>query len=180
MSEEINRKIRLLAGRCYVVLLEPDQAGTAQIAQISKEGGAPINGVEYFEPVGFSSRPPAGEGVEGLVVCRAGDTEQAMLVCVGARKYRIPLEDGESAIFNTPHGDFVKIKADRDIHVKAAGNVLVESPTAEFTGNVLVRGNLTVEGDTTLSSSVTSNGVNISGDHTHNSNGSGNQTDVPQ
>lgn len=53
------------------------------------------------------------------------------------------------------------------ITMNPSGVVTVNTPTAIFTNDVTVRGDLTVEGATRLSSSVTSNNVNISDDHAH-------------
>lgn len=53
------------------------------------------------------------------------------------------------------------------ISIKAETKVIVDCPDAEFTGNIKILGNLEVIGDSTLSSTVTSNGKDISDTHTH-------------
>lgn len=53
------------------------------------------------------------------------------------------------------------------INIKANTKVTVDAPDAEFTGNVKIFGNLEVIGSTSLSSTVTSNGKDISDTHKH-------------
>lgn len=59
------------------------------------------------------------------------------------------------------------IAADGTMTLKANTKVTVNAPDAEFTGNVLVQGNLEVTGETTLSDTVTSNSKDISDTHKH-------------
>lgn len=56
---------------------------------------------------------------------------------------------------------------DGTAELKANVKVTVDAPDSEFTGNVKINGNLEVLGDTTLASTVTSNGKDISDTHTH-------------
>lgn len=54
-----------------------------------------------------------------------------------------------------------------DAVVNATGSVEVTTPTMTLNGNMIINGNLDVTGASTLSSTVTSGGVNISDDHDH-------------
>lgn len=51
--------------------------------------------------------------------------------------------------------------------ITASTSITFDTPTATFTGNVIIDGNLTVNGTSSLSSTVTSSGTNISNTHTH-------------
>jgi phage baseplate assembly protein gpV len=72
---------------------------------------------------------------------------------------RPSLAEGEVAVYHPTTGTMIKLQAD--------GDVLVSAPNVRFTGNVDIDGDLNVDGATTLSASVTSNGVNISDTHVH-------------
>ena len=54
-----------------------------------------------------------------------------------------------------------------DATIKASSTVIIDSPESTFTGNVTIDMNLDVTGNTTLSSTVTSGGKDISDTHTH-------------
>lgn len=56
---------------------------------------------------------------------------------------------------------------DGNIKVKADTKLLIETPLSEFSNDVLIKGELEVQGSTTLSADVTSNGKDISDTHTH-------------
>ncbi|HVT35410.1 MAG TPA: hypothetical protein VHE37_07500, partial [Nevskiaceae bacterium] len=56
-------------------------------------------------------------------------------------------EPGESASYNL-WGDFIHLKQDGTVHLKARSKLLVEAPETEFTGNVTIDGNLHINGDT--------------------------------
>jgi phage baseplate assembly protein gpV len=55
----------------------------------------------------------------------------------------------------------------KQANITASESVTVDTPTTVFTGNVQIDQNLTVDGSSTLSSTVTSNGKDISDTHTH-------------
>ena len=136
-------------------------------------------------------------------------------------KDRPKLSDGEVAFYHPPTDAFIiwRTTGDLDIEtgnsgtanvnikckkatVTASESVTVDTPEADFTGNVTVAGNidvtgnntvvgntstagLTATGATSLTTTVTSGGVNIGGTHTHTqANDSGGNTEqdtgVPQ
>jgi hypothetical protein len=138
---------------------------------------------------GFSLTFPVVKGDECLLVfCeRSMDNwhETGEVKVPGARRFH-SLSDatalvGLSSLPNKiPNYDDTNLQLKRDdnsvvftmltdgtAELKADTRVTVDVPNAEFTGNVLVKGNLTVEGSTLLSSTVTSGGTNISQSHTH-------------
>jgi len=61
----------------------------------------------------------------------------------------------------------ITIAADGTMTLKTDVKVTVDTPDAEFTGNLKVLGNLEVVGETALSETVTSNSKDISDTHTH-------------
>lgn len=85
--------------------------------------------------------------------------EENRVVIGGTPTKRPTLAGGEVALY---HPDTLyMIKFDTN------GDLLITAPNVQFTGNVVIDGNLTVNGDTALGANVTSNGVNISDTHVH-------------
>ncbi len=101
-------------------------------------------------------------------------------------KNRPKLAEGEVAFYHPPTDAFMIWRANGDLdietgdggtgnininckqaNVTASESVTFDTPEATFTGNVTVDMDLTVTGDTTLSSTVTSGGKDISDTHTH-------------
>ena len=61
----------------------------------------------------------------------------------------------------------ITLLTDGTMKLKANTKINVETPDTEFSGNVKINGDLEVVGASSLSSTVTSNGTNISDTHTH-------------
>lgn len=81
---------------------------------------------------------------------------------------KIPNYDGINTQLKSDDGKVeITLLTDGTISIKAETKVTVDAPDAEFTGNVKISGNLEVVGNSTLSSTVTSNGKDISDTHTH-------------
>lgn len=81
---------------------------------------------------------------------------------------KIPDYDDTNTQFKSDDGKVeITLLTNGTISIKAETKVTVDAPDAEFTGNVKILGNLEVIGDSTLSSTVTSNGKDISDTHLH-------------
>tara|TARA_R110000744_G_scaffold20470_1_gene53728 strand:- start:2966 stop:3682 length:717 start_codon:yes stop_codon:yes gene_type:complete len=81
---------------------------------------------------------------------------------------KIPNYDDTNTQLKSDDGKVeITLLDDGTISIKAETKVTVDAPDAEFTGNVKILGNLEVIGNTVLSSTVTSNGKDISDTHTH-------------
>jgi len=81
---------------------------------------------------------------------------------------RPDLAEGEVAIYQPGSDTLIKFLADgAGIEIVNSTKVNITCPEVEMSGNLIVNGNIDVEGDTTLSSTVTSNGKDISDTHTH-------------
>ncbi len=88
-----------------------------------------------------------------------------------------PMAQNEVIFFHEKSGAFIHFRNSGDIDIdttQSSGNVnitangvIVDAPLATFTGNVQIDGDLTVDGSTILSSTVTSNGKDISDTHEH-------------
>jgi phage baseplate assembly protein V len=129
------RRLRMLVDRTRMVRARYE--GKVRVLQVSSREGAAQDDVEHLEPAGFSSHPLAG--AEAVVLNLGGNSSRAVVILVNDRSHRVVLEEGESAIYNMPHGDFVKVRKDRSIHLKSAVKVLIESPESEFTDAVKMK-----------------------------------------
>ncbi|CAG4906033.1 phage baseplate assembly protein V [Paraburkholderia saeva] len=74
------------------------------------------DGMEHFEPYGFTSNPK--EGSEGIGGFLAGDRSHGVVLVVADRRYRLPgLDEGEVAIY-THEGSKIVMKNGRIIEVE--------------------------------------------------------------
>ena len=96
-------------------------------------------GLEHFEPYGFTSR--VKKGAEAIGAFFNGDRSHGVVLVTADRRFRLHVEEGEVAVFDD-QGQKVVLKRD---------GILVETPknlTATVGGNAVA----TVKGTTTLKS----------------------------
>lgn len=110
-------------------------------------------GLEHFEPYGFTSR--VKEGAEAIGAFFNGDRSHGVVLVTADRRFRLHVEEGEVAVFDD-QGQKVVLKRD---------GILVETPknlTATVGGNAVA----TVSGTTTLKSgavTIDATSVHITG-----------------
>lgn len=160
MMDQIRREVaRGLAGArgaVRAVLQGISLAQRIQRVQAEALAGEQLQDVELMQQFGFTSAPP--DGAQLIVLPLGGRTSAAVVVATEHGAYRFKLDNqGEMAIYNE-WGDFIHLRKDRSIHVKAALKLRVESPLAEFTGNVTVAGTLGVTGAVTTGSTIVAAG----------------------
>lgn len=165
------RRLRVLIDR--TVLNRVAYKGRVRVLQVSSRAGVALDGVEHIEPAGFSSHPLPG--AEAVVVNLGGNSGRAIVIVVNDRSHRVVIEEGESVIYNMPHGDFVKVKADRSVHVKAGLRVFLETPETELSGNLIVRGNAQIEGTVHADGDVSAGNISLKN---HRTSGIGRGTQV--
>jgi phage gp45-like len=85
---------------------------------------------EYFQHYGFTSRPK--QGAEAVVLLQGN---QIIVIGSDDRRYRIPVEDGEVALY-TDEGDSIHFKRGRKIMVKAGSLVDLDGGTGSTAGVV--------------------------------------------
>lgn len=103
------------------------------------------DGMEHFEPYGFTSNPLPG--AEGLAAFLGGDRSHGVVVCVADRRFRLQaLKSGEVAIY-TDEGDCLHFKRGRLIEiqtltlkVKAETAVEFDTPVIRTTGQIVSKG----------------------------------------
>ncbi len=95
-------------------------------------------------------------------------SDATAFVGISSLSNKIPNYDGTNVQLKSDDSKVeLTLLTDGTLSLKAETKVTVDAPDAEFTGNVKILGNLEVIGSSTLSSTVTSNGKDISDTHTH-------------
>lgn len=125
----VNRRIRLMIGRCVVRLV--NDASAMQELQITGLGSEVLDALEHFQAYGLTSVPHAG--AEGLVLNLAGSRALAVVINVDDRRYRLTgLQPGEVALYDDL-GQTIELRRN-GIYINAAhGDVHV-------TGDVIADG----------------------------------------
>lgn len=140
--------------RGVVNLVNP--AGAIQSLQMTLTADEVKDGLEHFEPYGYTSNPHPG--AEGLTAFIGGDRSHGVVICVSDRRFRLTgLKSGEVAL-HTDEGDFIHFKRNRVIElqtltlqinatdsvalqttnfsVKASGGVTFDTPLISTTGRI--------------------------------------------
>lgn len=126
--------------------------------------GKEANGIAFY-PYGFHANAPPESWA--LMLSIQGHPDNRALL-VSEPKVRPELKSGEVALYHPLIPDLIiTLQSDGQLLIKSGVKVFVNAPEAEFTDNVKINGNLEVVGNTTLSSTVISNGKDISDTHTH-------------
>ncbi|PZW65268.1 phage baseplate assembly protein V [Pseudomonas sp. URMO17WK12:I1] len=128
--------------RCAVALA--NARTKMQTLQVRLFAGEIKDGVEHFEPYGFTARPH--EGAEGIALF-LGDRSHGVVVCVADRRFRLKeLEPGEVALY-TDEGDRFHFKRGRRVeletltlHVTASEGVEFDTPEIRTTGRIVSAG----------------------------------------
>ena len=121
MIAKLDRAIANMAMRGTVSLI--NSGSKMQTLQVRMRGDELKDGVEHFEPYGFTSKAHAGS--EAIFLSFGGDRSHTVAIVVADRRYRLKaLEDGESALYDdlgqvvylTREG--IKIHTDLDIDMR--------------------------------------------------------------
>ena len=138
LTAPLRRRIKLMFTRAVGSLVDPTTL--MQTLQVEALAGEVLDGVEHFEPYGFTSNPLPG--FEGLLAALGGDRAHTVCVVAADRRYRLTgLSPGEVALF-TDEGDYIHFKRGRIIEVVAGTKVKVTAPLVEVVGNATVSGTL--------------------------------------
>ena len=163
-----------------------DSAKKLRRLQVRLTAGESKDGVEHFEPYGFTSSALAG--AEAAFAFVGGDRSHCVAVVVTDRRYRpSDLVDGEVCLF-TDEGDQIRMKRGRVISVTAGSKLEVTAPEAVFncstsvtmnTAKLIVSGDIEAGGEIKDGTSSMQSMRNTYNSHTHAENDSGGPTDQP-
>lgn len=161
-----NLKTRILLMISKALLESLDDSGGIQKLVLTAFANDRRSNVDRYQEFGFTSNPP--EGAEIILLSLGGSRTHNIGIASEDRRYRLKnLIPGESAIYNQA-GDYVKIKADGTIEVRASTKVDVEAPEIVATASTKVTlttplvemsGNLEVAGNVTAGGGVAATGA---------------------
>lgn len=151
---DIGNRVMMMFGRG--VLRGVDDSNGRQQLQVELLKNELRDGVEHMQNYGFTSHPTGGDVAVAFI---GGNREQGIVLVVDDRRYRIPLQAGEVAIYDD-QGNKVELLREM-IKVTAMQHVEVVAPTIKLVGNLDIVGNITSTG------TVTNNGKNIGSTHQH-------------
>ncbi|WP_210014581.1 phage baseplate assembly protein V [Pseudomonas palmensis] len=125
--------------RGELALSNPD--GMMQTMQMRLNADEVKDGMEHFEPYGFTSNPHPG--AEAVAVFVGGDRSHGLVIQVSDRRFRLQaLKTGEVALY-TDEGDFLHFKRGREIsietmtlRIKAGTAVEFDTPLISTTGRI--------------------------------------------
>lgn len=112
--------------------------------------------VEHMQNYGFTSHPLGGDVAVAFL---GGNREQGIVLVVDDRRYRIPLQAGEVAMYDD-QGNKIELLRGM-VKVTAVQHVEVAAPTIKLIGDLEVVGNITTTG------TVFNNSKNIGSTHQH-------------
>lgn len=145
----IERKLRNLAARA--LLHRVSYREKVRLLQIETWPGDPRDGVEHAESYGFTSHPLPG--AEPITLNLAGNSGRAIVILVNDRRHRIEVAEGQTALY-TANGEVVKLDNNGQILLASATRVLLDTPLAEFSQDVKVRGSMQIDGDNVIGGSA--------------------------
>ncbi len=137
------RRISNMLARGSVSLV--DSGKKMQTLQVHLLAGEVKDGVEHFEPFGFTSCPMPG--AEPIAAFMGGDRSHGVVLVVADRRYRITgLQGGEAALHDA-FGNKVHLHLDGTMEMIASAKVQITSPLVTMSGNLNVTGNIVAQGD---------------------------------
>jgi phage baseplate assembly protein V len=151
----------------------------AEVVQCHVLDDETLSNVKRVEPYGFSYRPKAG--CQTYLMFPSGDRAHGIAIVIGDKRYQMTLVEGEVAIHDDEE-NFVHIQRGGTIYVKAATEVIADTPLFRTTQDAEVGGNLVVNGRTISNGGLEVigesliNGKNVSDSHTHTSSTPGSPT----
>lgn len=168
-----------------------DGSRKMRVVQTETLAGDLRDGVEHFEPYGYTSEP--FPGAETLVGALDGDREHSIVFCVADRRYRMTgLKAGEVAIFDDQGQcvhltrDGIVVKTAKTLTLQADAGAEIKAPSTHITGTLQVdqkitgTGGMAVSGGggATVEGDVVADGISLKS-HTHQGD-SGGSTGTPR
>lgn len=132
------------------VLSTSEELGRNPAFDILSYANAPDTNLERIQDYGFASRPLPG--AEAAVLWMNGKRDVALILSVADRRYRLLMEDGDAALYDsrgqkvhlTKNGVTANVVG--DLSATVSGESFVECSKTFFTGDVYVGGDFTYAG----------------------------------
>ena len=131
--------------------------------------GKPAESAVMIFPYGVHANLP--ENAFGIMFSIQGNPDNRGVIA-WTPKIRPQLAGGEVTFYHPPTGAFLTWRSNGDLDIETGntgtGNINITASNVTINATLTtINGDLTVTGDTALSETVTSNGVNISDTHIH-------------
>lgn len=140
------RRIQNMLARGTVAL--SNAAAKMQTLQVRLLADETLDGIEHFEPYGFTSRPKPG--AEVLTLSVDGDRSHTVVIVAADRRFRLEaLEEGEVALHDDGSSSIV-LKRGGIVEISAGTALRLMAPQIEAISDVF-----------------THNGINIGSTHVH-------------
>lgn len=150
LLEPVKKRVYLMVSRAIINLV--DDSTKTQLLQLSVLKDEILANVERIQEFGFSSNPLPG--AQAVLLCVGGHRGHPIVIATDDKRYRKnTLAGGETSIYNSA-GDYIWIKADGTIEIKASTRVTITSPEVHMTGNLIVDGTSTLTGLVTAPAGV--------------------------
>ena len=155
--------LKSLLARCSVAMT--NAASKMQTTQVRLLAGEVKDGIEHFEPYGFTANPHPG--AEGIAAFFSGDRSHGVVLCIADRRFRLKeLQPGEVALY-TDEGDRLHFKRGRVLEVDTMTLRVTAGEAVEFDTPVIrTTGRIESAGDQVAA------GISQAG-HTHNGDSGG-------
>lgn len=151
MLDPLRRSIGNMLARGVVSAVS--SALKMQGLQVKLLAGEVKDGLEHFEPYGYTSHPKAG--AEAVTVFMDGDRSHGMVIVVADRRYRLQgMAAGEVALYDDQgqkihltRSGIVVDGAGKPITIQNTPSVTMTTPLVNMSGNLAVAGNIVAQGD---------------------------------
>jgi phage baseplate assembly protein V len=173
MLDPLRRSIGNMLARGVVSAVS--SALKMQGLQVKLLAGEVKDGLEHFEPYGYTSHPKAG--AEAVTVFMDGDRSHGVVIVVADRRYRLKgLAAGEVALYDDQgqkihltRSGIVVDGAGKPITIQNTPSVTMDTPQVSMSGNLSVTGNIVAQGDISDHGNKSMAGMRgIYNSHTHN------------
>lgn len=143
--------------------------------QVKLLAGEVKDGLEHFEPYGYTSHPKAG--AEAVTIFLDGDRSHGVVIVVADRRYRLKgLAAGEVALYDDQgqkihltRSGIVVDGAGKPVMIQDTPSVTMDTPQVTMTGNLKVDGSIVADGDISDHGNKSMSGMRGTyNSHTHN------------
>jgi phage baseplate assembly protein V len=163
---DLGNRVMMMFGRG--VLRGVNDSNGRQQLQVELLKGELRDSVEHMQNYGFTSHPQGGDVAVAFI---GGNREQGIVLVVDDRRYRIPLQAGEVAIYDD-QGNKIELLRDM-VKVTAVQHVEVLAPTIKLIGDLELVGNMKILGNIDSTGTIKNNGKFVDSTHTHSNSGAG-------